>query len=245
MNVYEQIKEVVPRRYRYLARGAWCDVMSPLFAGDAVECPVCEKSSRRWISLGLDQGMCPRCMSEARHRLLALYMRDELGVGANPVRILHFAAEYCFIRRFARLPNITHIVADLDPPRGGVRMDITDIPIDADSADLVICSHVLEHVEDDATAMSELKRVLRPGGTALIMCPVYDIPETYEDSSIVTPQARREAFYQSDHVRLYGADFEDRLNAAGFEVEPSRYASSQGEKAVRYGLQDEVLYVCT
>jgi SAM-dependent methyltransferase len=244
--MYEQIKEVVPRRYRYLARAAWCDVMSPLFAGDAVECPICEKASRRWISLGLDEGMCPRCMSEARHRLLALYMRDELEINTKPMRILHFAAEYCFIRRFRRVPNITHVIADLDPPRGGVKIDITDIPLESDFADLVICSHVLEHVEDDSKAMFELKRVLRPGGTALIMCPVsYELESTYEDPSIVTPEGRREAFHQNDHVRLYGADFDDRLRAAGFQVDASQYGLSHGEKASRFGLrQDEILYVC-
>jgi SAM-dependent methyltransferase len=246
-NVYEQIKEVVPRRYRYLARAAWCDVMSPLFAGDAVECPICEKSSRRWISLGLDEGMCPRCMSEGRHRLLALYMRDELGIPGRRARILHFAAEYCFIRRFDRASGVTHIVADLDPPRGGVKMDITNIPLDSESVDLVICSHVLEHVEDDAKAMRELKRVLRPGGTALVMCPVsYELESTFEDPSIVTPEGRREAFHQSDHVRLYGADFDDRLRAAGFQVDASRYASRAGERVARYGLHhDEMLYACT
>jgi SAM-dependent methyltransferase len=189
--------------------------------------------------------MCPRCMSEARHRLLLLYMRDELEITTKPVRILHFAAEYCFIRRFRRMPNITHIVADLDPPRGGIKMDITDIPVDSASVDLVICSHVLEHVEDDSKAMRELKRVLRPGGTALIMCPVYELESTYEDPSIVTPQGRREAFYQSDHVRLYGADFDDRLRAAGFEVDANRYALSLGGRTARYGLhQDETIYVC-
>lgn len=245
-NVYEQIKDIVPRRYRYLARAAWCDTMSPFFAGDAVECPICEKASRRWISLGLDEGMCPRCMSEGRHRLLGLYMREELKIATKPTRILHFAAEYCFIRRFSRMPNITHVVADLDPPRGGVKMDITAIPLQSESVDLVICSHVLEHVQEDAKAMRELKRVLRPNGTALIMCPVsYDLPSTYEDPSIISPEARREAFHQNDHVRLYGADFDDRLRASGFEVDANRYGLSLNGRATRYGLdRHEVLYVC-
>ena len=245
--MYEQVQAVVPRRYRYLARATWCHTMSPLFAGDMVECPVCGKSSRRWISLGYDEGLCPRCLSEPRHRMIILYMLNELDLATKQLRILHFAAEYCFIRRFRHMPNINHVVADLDPSHGGVKMDITDIPLEPDTVDLVVCSHVLEHVQDDAKAMRELRRVLRPGGTALIMCPVeQERPTTYEDPSIVTPEARREAFHQNDHVRIYGADFSDRLGAAGFEVKPDRYGQRLGEQAARYGLRPKAtLYVCT
>ncbi len=189
--------------------------------------------------------MCPRCMSEPRHRLLGLYLRDELEL-TRPARVLHFAAEYCFVRYFARLPTVTHIIADLDPPRGGQVMDITNIPLETDSVDIVICSHVLEHVEADDLAMRELRRVLRPDGTGLIMCPVdYDLESTYEDPSIVSPKDRRAAFNQSDHVRVYGADFDDRLRGAGFSVEALRYRDGLGERATRYGLTDEIIYVCT
>jgi SAM-dependent methyltransferase len=178
--------------------------------------------------------------------MILLYMLNELGIASRELRILHFAAEYCFVRRFQRMSNINHIVADLDPSRGGVRMDITDIPLGADAVDMVVCSHVLEHVQDDVKAMRELKRVLRPGGTALIMCPVeQERPTTYEDPSIVTPEARREAFHQNDHVRIYGADFIDRLRVAGFDVKPDRYGRRLGEQAVRYGLRpNATLYVC-
>lgn len=244
--MYEQIQAAVPRRYRYMARAAWCGTMSPFFAGGRVECPVCDKTSSRWISLGYDKGLCPRCLSEPRHRMLILYMLDELDVATKPLRVLHFAAEYCFIRRFRQMPNLDHVLADLDPPRGGVKMDITDIPLESESVDMVICSHVLEHVQEDRKAMGELRRVLRPGGTALIMFPVdYSRPVTYEDPSIVSPEARREAFDQNDHVRVYGADFHERLRGAGFEVDTNRYGASLGERAARYGLKrNEPLYVC-
>lgn len=246
--MYEQIKDIIPRRYRYLARAAWCDTMSPLFSGNAVECPLCQKASSRWISVGLDKAMCPRCLARDRHRLLSLYMRNELQIETERLRILHFAAEYCFIRCFRRMPNLTHIIADLDPPRGGVKMDITDIPLRPESVDVVICSHVLEHVHNDTKAMRELRRVTRPGGTALIMGPVdYARDTTYEDSTIVDPDARRAAFNQSDHVRIYGSDFDDRLRIAGFNVNATPYALSVGdERSKRNGLNpNELLYVCT
>src|ERR1700727_2622106 len=126
--MYDQIQAAVPRRYRHMGRAAWRCTTSPLFVGDRVECPVCGKTSLRWISVGYDKGLCPRCLSEPRHRMLVLYMRDELGIANKRLRLLHFAAEYCLIRYFRTMPNIDHVFADLDPPRGGVKRDITDIP---------------------------------------------------------------------------------------------------------------------
>jgi SAM-dependent methyltransferase len=245
--MYDHIKALFPRRYRYLARAVWCNTLAFLFVGDNVECPVCGKASRRWISLGLDEGMCPRCMSENRHRLIGLYIRNELDIDTRPLTVLHFAAEYCFLRWFRKSRNITYIVADLDPPKGGVKIDVGAIPLETESVDVLICSHVLEHVQEDIKAMRELGRVLRRGGTALIMCPVdYDRETTYEDPSIVSFEGRREAFHQGDHVRIYGADFDERLRSAGFHVEAIRYGQTVQENASRYGVDtEEIIYVCT
>jgi SAM-dependent methyltransferase len=152
------------------------------------------------------------------------------------------------MQRLSGVANLTYIGGDLDPPRGARRLDITDIDLPADSVDLVLCSHVLEHVPDDAAAMRELRRVVAPGGRALIMGPVeYDRPRTYEDPAIVSPRARAAAFGQSDHVRVYGADFEQRLREPGFEVDALRYGQRFSENEIsRFGLdRDEIIYVCT
>jgi len=245
----ERIQALVPRRYRYLAGDVVFSLISPFFSGTAVECPVCGSASRRWVSLGFPHRLCPHCASFERQRLLSLYLHNEVRLTGRPLRLLHFAPEYCFLQYFRRLSNLTYIPADLlDPPRGATRLDITDIALDPESVDLIICSHVLEHVQEDTKAMSELRRVLRPGGTALILGPVdYGRPATYEDRSIVSPKARLEAFEQNDHVRIYGADFDDRLRAAGFQVDANHYAERLGQQAVvLYGLQgDEIIYVCT
>jgi SAM-dependent methyltransferase len=176
-----------------------------------------------------------------------LFLRNHGVLGGGPAAMLHFAPEYCFRRCFRAIPDLTYIAADLDPPPGGVRIDITDIPLPDDSVDYVICSHVLEHVADDARAMQELRRVLRSTGMALVMGPVdYERRATYEDQSIVTPKARLAAFHQSDHVRIYGADFDERLRTAGFRVDANRYALSLGaELAERHGLASgDIIYVC-
>ncbi len=241
--------QVIPRRYRFAGANLVFAATGRLLDGHTVECPVCGKGSRKWISLGFDHRLCPHCASFERQRLLILYMRNELGLATEPVRLLHFAPEYCLLRYFPRIPNIDYVPTDLlDPPAGVVRMDITDIALESASVDLIIVSHVLEHVPEDAKAMSELRRVLRPGGHALVLGPVdYDRATTYEDPTIVSEEGRHAAFGQTDHVRVYGADFDDRLRAAGFQVAAIDYGKQLGEQAVqRYGLQGgDIIYDCS
>jgi SAM-dependent methyltransferase len=237
----------VPHRHRDVVRGWLLAVMSRFLAGRNVECMVCRQTSRRWVSLGFPEQVCPHCNAFSRQRLLALYLERELRLGRRPLRMLHFAPEVCLMRYFQDVPGLTYIAADLDPPAGGVKMDITKVDLDPGSVDVVICSHVLEHVIEDAVAISELRRVLRPDGAALIMGPVdYSRPATYEDPAIVTPRARLAAFGQSDHVRIYGSDFDSRLQAGGFHVDANRYGLTMPEPArTRSGLsEDEILYVC-
>ena len=237
----------IPHRYRDAARGALFAVLSVLYAGDRVECPVCGRRSRRWVSLGFPDMVCPHCSAFNRQRLMLLYLQREAGIGSRPLTLLHFAPEACLMRRLTGVANLTYIGGDLDPSRGARRLDITDIDLPADSVDVALCSHVLEHVPNDGAAMRELRRVVAPGGSALIMGPVeYDRPRTYEDSAIVSPRARAAAFGQSDHVRVYGADFEQRLRDAGFDVEALRYGQHLSAHEIgHFGLdRDEIIYVC-
>ena len=97
--------------------------------------------------------------------------------------------------------------------------DITAIDAPDDQYDGVICFHVLEHVENDHSAISELYRVLKPGGTAFIQTP-FKTGETYEDFSIVSPADRLKHFGQEDHVRIYSVSgLKERLGKVGFQVD--------------------------
>lgn len=185
--------------------------------GSERECPCCggrfQRMSRRRIA-GFG-GICPRCRSHPRHRAIVLLLARGEPSGR---RVLHFAPEPLFDRFFAERPEFDRVTADLYAP-ADLRLDITHMDLPDGSFDLILCSHVLEHVPDDRAAISELRRVLRPGGTALVLTPYRPDRPTYEDPSITAPLDRMVAFGQQDHVRIYGTDLPDRLRSGGFSVD--------------------------
>ena len=138
------------------------------------------------------------------------------------MRVLHFAPETIFYNLFSSFKDIDYWTVDLNPEiyAGRVRkaVDITNITFDDNSFDLIMCTHVLEHIPDDRKAMSELYRVLKVGGLALINVPVFNRAQTLENSEYNTPELRSKYYGQFDHVRAYGLDFPQRLREAGFTV---------------------------
>jgi SAM-dependent methyltransferase len=217
--------------------------------GHEVECPCC---GREWAAFVPDwnrpDAICPGCGSHERHRALSLHLRDRLGAGEAPLRMLHFAPEHALTQRLERVPELERVTADLDAHGVDVAADITALPFDDASFDAVLCSHVLEHVEDDRAAMAELARVLRPGGWLVVLVPIdLNRTHTYEDPSIVDPDERERAFWQHDHVRLYAPDIAERLRDAGLEVHVERPAGELPAGSVaRHGLlPGELIFHCT
>jgi SAM-dependent methyltransferase len=159
--------------------------------------------------------------------------------------MLHLAPEPFLQRRLSRLETLDYVSGDLESPWALVRLDVTHMPFEESSFDSVLCLHVLEHVADDRAAMREILRVLRPGASAIISCPV-EGDATFEDESVVSARERRRIFGQDDHLRVYGRDLEQRLEGAGFVVEVVPFARELGDEACRrYGLDpSEDVYVC-
>jgi SAM-dependent methyltransferase len=154
--------------------------------------------------------------------------------------VLHLAPEPGLRRALRAVPGVSWTGGDLRPGDPGVAaMDVTALPFEAAAFDLVLCSHLLEHVADDARAMRELRRVLRPEGRAVLQQPVDEASaQTREDPGIASPAERLRAFGQEDHVRVYGRDFTDRLRGAGFAVQVDRYLDALDEATVeRHGLR--------
>jgi len=112
-----------------------------------------------------------------------------------------------------------YLTADLNNPTAMVKMDITKIEYPDESFDIIFCNHVLEYIPEDNRALSELYRVMKKGGFAIIMVPLSLDAKTYEDKSITTPEGREKSFGYHDHVRVYGQDFLDKLRSVRFIVE--------------------------
>lgn len=239
----------VPRRHIHRVMDAGRAFTGILYAGKGMHCPVCGKNFRKFMPYGYgdvrDNALCPGCMSLERHRLMWLYMTRETDFFRSTPKVLHIAPERCFMKRLGKMLGGDYITADLESPLAKVKMDIQDIPFEDNSFDVVLCNHVLEHIEDDRKAMREMFRVMRPGGWGIMLVPLNPQRETtYEDASITSPEARKEAFRQYDHVRDYGLDYPDRLAEAGFEVEAINYASGfPPEEAAKYSLGCDTLFV--
>lgn len=231
-------------RVLYATADANARLGARVLRGQGRECPCCGGHFRRMSRRRLSGwgGICPRCRSHPRHRAIAMLLaRGEL----PGRRLLHFAPEPLFDPVFARLPAVERVTADLHAP-ADLRLDISDMDLRDASFDLILCSHVLEHVPDDRAAMSELHRVLTPGGLALVLVPYRPGVTTYEDPSIVSPLGRMVAFGQQDHVRIYGSDLPGRLAEAGFEVSDRIAAELFDRETVeRAELDpDEHLFLC-
>ena len=161
---------------------------------------------------------CPSCNCLERHRLLKLWF-DQHYERTIPLDLLHFAPEPClrsFLRPFAR----KYVTADIEPGKADVAINIEQMDISSGTFDMIICSHVLEHVAQDRKALSELHRILKPGAKGILMVPIIlSIDEIDEEFGSVDQAERWRRFGQFDHVRLYSKrGFLERVREAGFKV---------------------------
>lgn len=190
-----------------------------LFRGQKFYCPLCQTNYSIFLQMGNPPRLnarCPGCGSLERHRLLWVSLAHlcKKNVLKMEGRLLHMAPEPSMARRLKE--EFEYISADIGPTKIQVRTDITQLCFRDNCFDVVMCNHVLEHVPNDAKALSEIYRVLKPGGWASLQVPL-DGAHTQEDLSIVDPAIRTLLYGQSDHVRQYGADFANRVNTAGLE----------------------------
>ena len=233
--------------------------------GDLYECPFCGYRSNRLSTVGSDQdvlitrdvvgakkreGGCYKCGSKDRHRLVFAYLQHKLRIfdSETNIRILHMAPEKSLSKYIQENCNHEYTGGDLEPERYSyvenmVKIDLLSIPFENDYFDLIICNHLLEHVPEDRVAMEEIRRVLKPGGKAILQVPIsLNTESTVEDHRITEPEDRLVAFGQSDHVRIYGLDYPDKLRAAGFEVSVENISN----EFLRFGLNpDEDLFLAT
>ena len=207
-------------RFSYVAR----PFLVMMLKGKKYTDPIDERSFSKFLPYGYESQrenvLSPSTLSLERHRLLWLYLQDHTDFFTSPHKVLHFAPEQAFYKRFRNLENLDYTTTDLESPLADVKADICNLPFKNDSFDFILCNHVLEHIADDTKAMQEIFRVLEPGGTAILQIP-QDLSreKTFEDDTITDRKERAMVFGQYDHVRVYGKDFFDKLRSVGFKVE--------------------------
>jgi SAM-dependent methyltransferase len=249
--VFRFFLNLIPRpvliRLSYFIR----PVIALFLRGKKYTDPINGKSYRKFLPYGYERVrenvLAPGTFSLERHRLFWLYLKNETSFFTENHKVLHFAPEQAFLKRFRKLKNIDYTTTDLNSPIADVKADICKLPFEDDHYDFIICNHVLEHIPDDKKAMEELYRVLAPGGTAIIQVP-YDRNRTvsFEDDSITDPKERARIFGQYDHVRVYGMDYFEKLASVGFNVEKADYTTKLSAALIeRYRLpKGELMPVC-
>lgn len=223
-SLFKKIINLFPRTW-LIRMSIWArPVLVYIYKGDRYTDPIDGRSYREFLPYGYEKQrqnvLSPGTLSLERHRLMWLYLKNETGFFKDKLKVLHMAPEQSFYKRFRKLQNLDYITCDLNSPIADVKADIQDLPFEDNSFEVIFCNHVLEHVADDKKALSELYRVMKPGGWGIFQVPIrYQLDKTFEDSTITDKKERIEKFGQYDHVRVYGMDYYDTLKSAGFEVE--------------------------
>ncbi|GGD24622.1 class I SAM-dependent methyltransferase [Hyunsoonleella pacifica] len=243
--LFKTILNIVPRplliRLSYIIR----PILAFFLRGDNYTDPIDSKSFKTFLPYGYGEQrnnvLSPSTLSLERHRLLWLYLKNETNFFSEKLKVLHFAPEQAFYKRFKKMNNLDYVTTDLNSPLADVKADICNLPFDENEFDVILCNHVLEHIPDDTKAIQELYRVMKPNGWGVFQIP-QDLNRvtTFEDNTITDKKERAKIFGQYDHVRVYGRDFFNKLHSLGFKVDEVIYSKTLSKDLVeRYRLAEE------
>jgi predicted SAM-dependent methyltransferase len=249
-SIFKFILNQIPRplliRLSYVVR----PILAFFLKGNTFKDPIDDKSFKSFLPYGYgaqrNNVLSPSTLSLERHRLLWLYLKNETKFFSDNLKVLHFAPEQCFLKRFKSLQNLDYTTTDLVSPIADVKADICELPFETNTYDVILCNHVLEHIQDDTKAMQELYRVLKVGGYGVFQIPQdLNRDSTFEDDTITDKKERAKIFGQYDHVRIYGRDYFEKLRSIGFKVEEVDYTATLSEEdIIKYCLaKDEVIPV--
>lgn len=237
-SIFKIIINTIPRPWLIRLSFLFRPIVIWFYRGNNFTDPIDGRTYRKLLPYGYEKvrqnALSPGSMTLERHRLLWLYLKNETDFFSQKLRILHVAPEQAFYERFKKMSNLEYITCDLDSPIAQVKADIQNLPFEDNFFDVILCNHVLEHVESDEKALTELFRVMKPNGWGIFQVPIrYSLKKTFEDPTITDRKERIEKFGQYDHVRVYGMDYYNRLAKAGFEVEKVNYSQKLSNEEIR------------
>lgn len=244
--MYNKIKRVIttiiPKRTLFKYEPKFRIVHYQFYKGKNFQCNICNKSLREFIHLDNEDKLCPNCGSISRSRRLWDIIASEF-LKEESV-ILDFSPSRSLFRILKKNSVINYISTDISGDfLSDFQYDITNIDSENSRYDLILCYHILEHIENDYQAMKELYRVMKKGATCIIQTPFKE-GNIYEDSSVKTEQERLKHFGQKDHVRIYSVNgLRDRLIKCGFNVTIKQFNELVDNK-FGFKTKEEVL-ICT
>jgi len=243
--VYTIIKQslirIVPKNILFKLEPLIRFALYQFYRGKTYQCSICEKRLRRFVQLGEDK-LCPNCGSLSRDRRLWEILSSEFLT--EQAEVLDFSPSRSLYRVLKEISLISYSSTDLSGDfLSDYQYDIANIDAPDQKYDLIICYHVLEHIENDYQAISEMYRVLKKEGTCIIQTP-FKQGSIYENLSIKSKEARLKHFGQKDHVRIYSINgLKERLIANGFDVAVKEY--NEPEENIFGFKQNEVILICT
>ena len=241
------ILKFLPRKFLIKYSFLITPILRIIFRGKKYTDPIDDSNYSKFLSYGYKtvrkNALCPGTLSLERHRLLWLYLDRETNFLSSNLKVLHVAPEQVFYKKFKKLKNWEYFTFDLNSPIADIKGDLISTNFKDEYFDLIICNHVLEHIEDDKSALNEIYRILKYNGISILQVPMnVKRKNTFEDSSIKSKNEREKYFGQYDHVREYGLDFKDRVEQAGFKVEMINYSKKISQDLViKYGLMKDDL----
>ncbi len=235
------LMSIIPENILRLIKKIYLTIRGVYYKGSTYQCPICNHKFRKMLPGGFDldvvrekgiigsglrdNNICPYCQSTDRDRLVYLYIKNETKIFNQKVRVLHISPEPSLYNNLIKRLNISYFTGTkysegIYYHKGINSVDLLDLPFEAGEFDMVICNHVLEHINDDNKAISEIYRVTAFGGCAILQVPISNQLEvTYEDDLITDEKLREKHFGQFDHVRIYGKDYGSKLENVGFKVQ--------------------------
>lgn len=240
----------VPRKYLQLVSGFALKLSGWFLKGEGVQCPICKNEYKYFLPYGRlrvrSNALCPGCLSLERHRLIQKYLVERTDFYSRRLDVLHLAPERCFVDLFRKAHGSGYVTADMESPWADVKLDVHQMPFLSEKFDVVLCNHVLEHVDNDLKAMAEIARVLKKGGWAILQVPFFSpVPEKiFEDPSVTDDRMREKLFGQSDHIRRYGKDYGKRIQSCGLEVHEEKFSFDLNrETCNQFGLIPEIIFI--